>query len=69
MRFWLLLPGSILLISGILMMFAVGFNFVVAAFGSGGLLAVTIWHLVLPLIPTALGLCMVLLAPTRKGSE
>ena len=66
MRLWLLVPGSVLLIVGILMMFSVALGFVMGAFHSGGQVAVTVWHLVLPLIPTFVGLLMVFFAPSAK---
>ncbi|MGI9426628.1 MAG: hypothetical protein ACR2PA_25850 [Hyphomicrobiaceae bacterium] len=66
MRLWLLIPGSALLICGILMMFAIAFSFVLGAFHHGGVRAVSIWHLVLPLVPTGFGLAMVLLAPRKE---
>lgn len=63
MRLWLLIPGGILLIVGILMMFSIAFSFVVGIFQAGGLSAITIWHLALPLVPVAVGLTMVWFAP------
>lgn len=66
MRLWLLIPGSVLLISGILMMFAITFSFVLGAFQDGGAVAVSIWHLVLPLVPTVIGLTLVVLAPRKE---
>lgn len=66
MRLWLLIPGSIILICGILMMFSIAFSFVLGAFHKGGEISVSIWHLIIPLIPTVIGLTMVLLAP-RDG--
>ena len=44
MRLWLLIPGSALLICGILMMFAIAFSFVLGMLESGGSVAVSIWH-------------------------
>ena len=69
MRLWLLVPGSVLLIVGILMMFSVAFGFVMGAFHSGGQVVVTPWHLVLPLLPTMVGLTMVYFAPQTKPTD
>ncbi|MGI9408462.1 MAG: hypothetical protein ACR2OV_00210 [Hyphomicrobiaceae bacterium] len=69
MRLWLLVPGSVLLIVGILMMFSVAFGFVLGAFHSGGRVAVTVWHVVLPLVPTLVGLLMVYIAPSTKPTD
>ena len=69
MRLWLLVPGSILIIVGIVMMFSVAFGFVMGAFHSGGQVAVTVWHLVLPLVPTLVGLLMVYFAPGAKPTD
>ena len=66
MRLWLLVPGSALLIVGILMMFSVAFGFVMGAYHSGGQVAVTMWHLALPLLPTFVGLAMVYFSPHPK---
>ena len=68
MRLWLLIPGSILLIVGILMMFSIAFSFVVGIFQEGGLSAITIWHVALPLVPVAVGLAMVWFAPKNEKS-
>lgn len=62
MRFWLLVGGSIFLICGIVMMFSVAFGFALSIFRDGTV-AVSIWHLLLPLLPTAVGLAMLLAAP------
>ena len=42
------------------------FSFVLGMLESGGSVAVSIWHVVLPLIPVVLGLAMVLLAPRKE---
>ena len=69
MRLWLLVPGRVLLIIGLLMMSSVAFGFVLGAFHSGGQVAVTLWHLVLPLVPTFIGLAMVYFAPKPKPTH
>ncbi len=66
MRLWLLVGGSIFLICGIVMMFSVAFGFALSVF-QDGTVNVSIWHLVLPLLPTAVGLALLLAAP--RGHE
>ena len=68
MRLWLLIPGSVLLIVGILMMFSIAFSFVVGIFQEGGLAAITIWHVALPIVPVLIGLVMVWFAPKNEKS-
>ena len=68
MRLWLLVGGSVLLICGIVMMFSVAFGFALAIFRDG-VVSVSIWHLVLPLAPTAVGLTMLLVAPRGEDGH
>lgn len=68
MRLWLLVGGSILLICGILMMFSVAFGFALSVF-QDGTVSVSIWHLVLPLMPTAVGLALLLAAPRGEDGR
>lgn len=62
MRLWLLLPGSVLLICGILLMFSIAFSFVMGGRLPGSVSAI-IWYLAIPITPIAIGLTMIVLAP------
>ena len=52
----------------ILMMFSVAFGFALSVF-QDGTVSVSIWHLVLPLMPTAVGLALLLAAPRGEDGR
>ena len=68
MRLWLVIPGAILLLCGIALMFAVGAAFLAGALSTSGP-APSYWLVPLAIAPTLIGVGLIMLGTPPKTGE